>query len=99
MSNYHHRPRASWKVEADRADYDDFLADLAADERAVKVDRRPAWVPDRIEGESDADYWARYATAEFRAMLDGTLNLGPSTYTARWGETQWVDPTGRRSWS
>jgi hypothetical protein len=69
-------------------------------ERTPEPRPAPAWHPTRLPGETDADYASRYYRAEFQALLDGTLK--PNTrarYTDRWGDDQWADPTGHRSWS
>jgi hypothetical protein len=58
--------------------------------------RLPSWVPERIDGETDVDYWGRYGVAEFRAMLDGDLKPGRSTRIDMFGQAQWADPAGGR---
>lgn len=66
------------------------------EERRAHLARR-RWVPERREGETDADYSRRYAEAEFRAHLDG-YHGGRTTYIDGFGEQQWSDLAGGR-WS
>ena len=70
-------------------------AEEAAD-KAQHLARR-SWVPERIDGETDADYMRRYTIAELRALLDGRLpDRRRATYIDGFGEKQWADPAGGR---